>query len=131
MIKGRGKGKLSHNLMAASCAAVLAVYAAGYSRTREAARRFEIHVRERRPAAPTAPAAASPRPAAAIDVSMSHPGPTNNATATTASELPPAPKPAAPRAARKPAARPVAAPVMTADAMAVAQASSPNAPPEI
>src|SRR5580658_2992167 len=64
MLKGRGKGKISYDLVAASCAAVLAVYAAGYSRTREAARRFEIQVRVRRPAAPTQPAAASPGPAA-------------------------------------------------------------------
>ena len=48
MLKGRGKGKLSNDLVAASCAAVLAVYAAGYFRTREAARRFETQAKQRR-----------------------------------------------------------------------------------
>lgn len=45
-----GDGKVSNGLVAASCAAVLAVYAAGYSRTRDAAQQFETQS-ERRPAA--------------------------------------------------------------------------------
>ncbi len=48
MPRGAGKGKISNDLVAASCAAVLAVYAAGYSRTREAARKFETQAQERR-----------------------------------------------------------------------------------
>ncbi|HTV79617.1 MAG TPA: hypothetical protein VMF03_15280 [Steroidobacteraceae bacterium] len=43
-----GKGKLPNDLIAASCAAVLAVYAAGYSRTRDAAKRLETHAQEPR-----------------------------------------------------------------------------------
>jgi len=124
MLKGRGKGKMSNDLVAASCAAVLAVYAAGYSRTRDAARRFETHLRERRPAAPTQHAAARPRPATAIE---------EPTAATTASAITPAPRPRAPVAARKPARKAaVAAPVTTADALAAAGGtSSPNAPHEI
>lgn len=45
-----GKGKISNDLVAVSCAAVLTVYAAGYWRTREAARRLETQAQERRPA---------------------------------------------------------------------------------
>jgi len=62
MRKGRGKGKISNDLVAASCAAVLVVYTAGYLRTRDAARRFETHAKAPRPAARTEPAAASPAP---------------------------------------------------------------------
>jgi uncharacterized protein with FMN-binding domain len=50
MAKG-GDGKVSGGLVAASCAAILAVYTAGYSRTREAAEKFEAQAQERRPAA--------------------------------------------------------------------------------
>jgi uncharacterized protein with FMN-binding domain len=48
MPKSGGDGKISNGLVAASCAAVLAVYTAGYSRTREAARHFEVQAEERR-----------------------------------------------------------------------------------
>ena len=37
MAKAGGKGRISNGLVAASCAAVMAVYAAGYWRTREEA----------------------------------------------------------------------------------------------
>lgn len=49
MAKG-GDGKVSNSLVAASCAAILAVYTAGYSRTRDAAEKFETQAQERRPA---------------------------------------------------------------------------------
>ena len=62
MSKGGGKGRVSNELVAASCAAVLTVYAAGYWRTRDAARRLETQAQERRPARP-APAAQAPVPA--------------------------------------------------------------------
>jgi uncharacterized protein with FMN-binding domain len=55
-----GKGKISNNLVAASCAAVLTVYAAGYWRTRDAARRFEVQALERRPATAGNPATIVP-----------------------------------------------------------------------
>lgn len=57
---------IKHNLVALGSAAVLAVYAAGYSRTRSAAQRFATESANRRPpSAPTpaaAPAAAAPTP---------------------------------------------------------------------
>jgi uncharacterized protein with FMN-binding domain len=49
MAKG-GDGKISNGLVAASCAAILAVYTAGYSRTRDAADKFDAQAHERRPA---------------------------------------------------------------------------------
>jgi uncharacterized protein with FMN-binding domain len=57
---GRGKGRISNELVAASCAAVLAVYAAGYWRTREAARRIEAQAQERRLARIVASPGAAP-----------------------------------------------------------------------
>lgn len=59
-----GDGKVSSGLVAVSCAAVLAVYTAGYSRTRDAAQKFEIQSQERRSAArmePTTPANVQPQ----------------------------------------------------------------------
>jgi len=50
--KGPG-GKIANSLVAASCAAVLAVYAAGYARTQKAASRMALQVAQhRRTAAP-------------------------------------------------------------------------------
>ncbi|HXC58781.1 MAG TPA: hypothetical protein VN645_05660 [Steroidobacteraceae bacterium] len=49
MSGARGKGKISNELVAASCAAVLAVYAAGYWRTRDEARRMDTRAQQRRP----------------------------------------------------------------------------------
>jgi uncharacterized protein with FMN-binding domain len=54
------KGRVSNELVAASCAAVLTVYAAGYWRTRDVARRMEIQSQQRRPAPAPAPAPAPP-----------------------------------------------------------------------
>src|SRR5580698_656778 len=89
MLKGRGKGKISNDLVAASCAAVLAVYAAGYSRTREAARRFETQAKERR----TASVQESPAPRAA---------PEHEVVAATAAATVVAPQPTSSAVARKP-----------------------------
>ena len=57
----RPNQRMSHSLVALSSAAVLAIYAAGYSRTQSAADRFAVVAAERRPVAP-APAAAPPTP---------------------------------------------------------------------
>ena len=132
---GRGKGKISNDLVAASCAAVLAVYAAGYSRTREAARRFETHARQRRPAVPTTPmitatatpvkpAAASPRPAI-IEALAPQSAPAHEITAATASVPKSAPKPSSPPAVRK------VAPKAAVPSAAVAADSSPSGLPQI
>jgi uncharacterized protein with FMN-binding domain len=62
--RGR-KGRISNELVAASCAAILAVYAAGSWRTRDEARRFAAEGQMRRPVQ-AAPAAVAPAPAAAV-----------------------------------------------------------------
>jgi uncharacterized protein with FMN-binding domain len=133
MLKGRGKGKISNDLVAASCAAVLAVYAAGYSRTRDAARRFETQAKER-------------RAASVIEAPAPHPAPEHSAVAENVSAAVVAPKPTSALVARKPAPKkapaskaaaavprpPVAAPVASVDAStAEAQPFSTSAPREI
>jgi uncharacterized protein with FMN-binding domain len=60
MSKSGGDKKVANGLVAMSCAAVLAVYSAGYSRTRAAASQFEAQSAERRPAAPGQSRAAAP-----------------------------------------------------------------------
>ncbi len=64
---GGPKGKVANSLVAVSSAAVLAVYAAGYSRTRSAAAKFESQATDRRPA-PPAPVAQTSAPVAPIGV---------------------------------------------------------------
>ena len=60
--KGSNK-KVANSLVVLSSAAVLAVYAAGYLRTRAAADRFAVQAESRRPAIPApATAPASPKP---------------------------------------------------------------------
>jgi uncharacterized protein with FMN-binding domain len=49
--------KIGNSLLALSSAAVLAVYAAGYVRTKSAADRFALQAEERRPAVPATPVA--------------------------------------------------------------------------
>jgi uncharacterized protein with FMN-binding domain len=64
----RGKsGKVANSLVAVSSAAVMAVYAAGYVRTRAAADRLEGQSEQRRPSAPrpSAPGPSAPGPGAA------------------------------------------------------------------
>jgi uncharacterized protein with FMN-binding domain len=72
---GGGKGRISNDLVAASCAAVLTVYAAGYWRTRDAARRFETQAQERRPAMSASSATAAASPMAAEAAAPAHPSP--------------------------------------------------------
>jgi len=55
-----GSNKKANGLVTASCAAVLAVYAAGYVRTQSAADRFSSQVAERRVAVPDTPVTAPP-----------------------------------------------------------------------
>jgi uncharacterized protein with FMN-binding domain len=100
MLKGRGKGKISNDLVAASCAAVLAVYAAGYSRTREAARRYETQARERRPAARVEPVTASLKPAV-VEAPPPQSSPSHAVKAVTTSAIKPASRPSSPIGARK------------------------------
>ena len=122
MRKGRGKGKISNDLVVASCAIVLAVYAAGYSRTRDAARRFESHAKERRQALPTAALTGSSpvtsEPAARV------PGPDGIEAPAPGARL--ASNPAVPAPVRSPASQASAAKVKRTPA-----ASSPGALKEI
>ncbi len=132
-----GSNKVATGLVSASCAAVLAVYAAGYVRTQSAAERFAAQVAERRPALHDSPpaagrikessapvpetpkhkekpkmvAAAEPLPAAAVEA-----GPVE------------APDPAPP--VPEPAAAPVSAPAPEpAPALEVKPEPAPAAPP--
>jgi uncharacterized protein with FMN-binding domain len=52
VLRRGGKGRISNELVAASCAAIVAVYAAGTWRTRDADRRFAVEREMRRPARP-------------------------------------------------------------------------------
>jgi uncharacterized protein with FMN-binding domain len=58
--ESRSNKKVANGLVALSSAAVLAVYAAGYQRTRTAADRFAVQAEGRRPALPAPPPAAPP-----------------------------------------------------------------------
>ena len=109
---------MSNELVAASCAAILAVYAAGYWRTRDEARRFETQSQARRPArpAPTVPAApAVPSAAAAPPV------------ATEIPDAPAVPAKTAATAAPRPGAKVVA--VANAVPATSAVVTAPTEPP--
>lgn len=71
--KGGRKGRVSNELVAASFAAILSVYAAGYWRTREDARRLESQGQVRRPL-PAPQAAAGQLLPAMPDVAVADPG---------------------------------------------------------
>jgi uncharacterized protein with FMN-binding domain len=60
MKQSGSNNKVANSLVALSSAAVLAVYAAGYARTRSAAYRFEAQTAERRVAVPGSPRTGSP-----------------------------------------------------------------------
>jgi uncharacterized protein with FMN-binding domain len=116
MRKGGGKGRISNNLVAASCAAVLAVYAAGYWRTREAARQFAAQAKGRRPAARAERAAISPKPGSEAPATI----------APVVAAAGPSSPVAAPRVKHAPIST-MAAPAMTA---AARPSSSPAAAPQ-
>ncbi|HEV2702393.1 MAG TPA: hypothetical protein VGV09_12215 [Steroidobacteraceae bacterium] len=126
MLKRRGKGKVSNDLVAASCMAVLAVYAAGYSRTRDAARRFETQAKERRAATGARRTAAKLTPPV-ISAPAPQPAPEYNAAPETATARAAAPRPSVPAVAPKPANKKavVSMPVATATATATTAAPSP------
>jgi uncharacterized protein with FMN-binding domain len=134
--------KVANSLVAASSAAVLAVYAAGYARTWSAANRLDAQAAERRPALsytpPTAPPVAELRPAAPNPpVAPASPKPAPEAAGKplliasaepvpTTAEVPsdaPAPAPAETPA---PAVEPVAAPAPVAPAPAPPAPAAPR-----
>jgi uncharacterized protein with FMN-binding domain len=65
VFKRGGKGRISNELVAASCAAILAVYGAGTWRTRDEARRSGVEGEMRRPARPAQVPASIPAVVAA------------------------------------------------------------------
>jgi uncharacterized protein with FMN-binding domain len=101
-----GKGKISNNLVAASCAAVLTVYAAGYWRTRDAARRFEIQALEREAAPAGDSAALSPAATALAAPAMDTPSDTVPVDSPPVAAASPAPARAATIAAQEATTRP-------------------------
>jgi uncharacterized protein with FMN-binding domain len=122
-----GKGKVSNDLVAVGCAAVLTVYAAGYWRTRDAARRIETQVQERRAVAPERPADSAPQPpaieAAAPEEQLPEP-PAAVAAPSVAASVPKEAAGTLPPAANVAAAPVVAVAVAEAQAQAEAEDSS-------
>ena len=114
--------KVANSLLALSSAAVLAVYAAGYARTKSAADRFAVQAEERRPAAP-APPIAAPVPAPIPATSSG-----NVAVATPVSTPRAAAAPASPKPLNKAIPRPVAItrpPLATASPASAPSSSAP------
>jgi uncharacterized protein with FMN-binding domain len=150
--------KVANSLVAVSFSAVLAVYAAGYVRTRSAAERFEVQAAERRaaipnsietapplaeyapitPAAPEAPRAPSvaPNPARETDehpglIAPAEPAPAASVPEITAA-LPPAETPAPPSFEVAPVAAPVVLAPPTIRVMPALEPKAeiaPSAPP--
>jgi uncharacterized protein with FMN-binding domain len=122
--------RLSHGLTAVGSAAVLAIYAAGYSRTKSASDRLSASALERRAAAPLeirTPAPPAPVPELSLPTSP-RPAPPQKAEAPPLST--PAPTdPAPPRpAAERPAASAVSTLTTSSSATAAATASIPVDP---
>lgn len=127
MARGGGKGRVSNNLVAASCAAVLSVYAAGYWRTREEARRFDMRAEERKAVRPESPAATAAQPARIAAVPAPAPAPSPPEAPRTIS--PPTVKAAPPSpVASQPAATAPAVETNVAPAVVTSQIESPPAP---
>lgn len=139
--------RVANSLVAVGAAAVMAVYAAGYSKTQSAANRFDAESAARRPAAPEAAPAAPVAPAAdtaaiphapealaAIPQASKVANVANPAPTPTTSPVPAAPvakevavaAPVAESASVE--AAPVAAPVVVAAALPPAAAIAPPAP---
>lgn len=93
---GGSNKKVANGLVALSAAAVLAVYSAGFVRTRSAANRFEVLAAERRPANSGLPAGPETSPASSTDTRNSSEAKPERgvAPAVPPSSLEPSPKPA-------------------------------------
>jgi uncharacterized protein with FMN-binding domain len=134
MVENGPNRKVAHSLVALSSAAILAVYAAGYVRTRRAADRFEFEA-SRRKRVPVAPAAASP--SASTNVPLSAPAvsaaPSPSASPGVTRSVTASPRPtAAPRAIKAPpieTASAAASPVPTDPIAQATPAERPTAPP--
>ncbi|HEU5022389.1 MAG TPA: FMN-binding protein [Bryobacteraceae bacterium] len=150
MAQGGSSRKVANSLLAAGAAAVLAVYAAGYERTRPAAEQLEAQSAVRRPAPraakvvapPAAPAAQAPQPAeapreVAVLAQPSEPVPLVAAPAPPKPKINVTPAASAPEAPAPqsvvPTPAPAPAPIVTASAPAaiIAPALAPAAAPAI
>lgn len=134
MAQGQPRKKVANSLVAMSSAAILAVYSAGYTRTRSAARRLEAQAIERRlPAA--APAASAPpltKPAPQpVEVPVHKASITKSPGNTAPTPVEPAPENAlpAPAAVDPPAVAPAPAAPLADLPAPVAPAPPPSAPP--
>ena len=138
MAKAPSSKKVANSLVAVGAAAVMAVYAAGYSKTRASADRFDAQSAGRRPAAPDSTPAAPVAPAADTAAIPDAPPPQ---TASISKPAPSSPVPAAPVATEAAVATsvapsvpaevtpPIVAPVMVASALPPAVAVvAPPAP---
>ncbi len=122
MSEHQSNKKVANGLVALSAAAVLAVYSAGYVRTRSAADRFALQAEGRRPATPAPTIAAppvleSPNPPAVAAAPVITPSPT--------------PSPAAKRVVAKKRPRATPKPVETTAAPSVQAAPAPVAEPPV
>jgi len=127
MAQAPSSKKVANSLVAVGAAAVMAVYAAGYSKTRSAADRFDAQSAGRRPAAPdTTPAAAAAPAADAAAVPDAPPALAASAPRPqVASISTPARAPFSPPVAATPAATEAAAPVMPSAPVETTPAAAP------
>lgn len=130
MAKVGGKGRISNELVATSCAAVLAVYAAGYWRTRDDARRMDVRLPERttRPSAAPAETLTAATPAAQDSSAPAPEAPRVTSAAPVAAAATPALTPAEPAPAIPPAEAP--SPESPAQSTAAISPSSQIATPD-
>jgi uncharacterized protein with FMN-binding domain len=133
VLKRGRKGRISNELVAASAAAILAVYAAGTWRTRDEARRFGVQDEMRRPARPVR-AVAAPAPAtnaatttAAVPVVTTAPMAKPATVPAVALEPKPASKPSV-KIESKVATAPAPAPSSVQAAAPAPQSSKPVSP---
>jgi uncharacterized protein with FMN-binding domain len=141
---GSSNKKIGNGLVALSSAAVLAVYTAGYQRTRSAADRFAMDAIERRPADPFGESAAAPgaapsepsdAPPPAGRITSTEPGDPSAAPAlkraarTAPPAIVPADTPIAPVSAERPLAQTSEAPTAAAATIPPAIAAEPPAAP--
>jgi uncharacterized protein with FMN-binding domain len=134
VLKRGGKGRISNELAAASCAAIIAVYAAGTWRTRDADRRFGAESEMRRPARPAlAPATSVPAAVAAViaQAAPAAPPAASEPRVTNSSAIEPTTAPKKPvKVAAAPTPDALAAPQSSVAASATAAATVVEATPE-
>jgi uncharacterized protein with FMN-binding domain len=129
--------KVANGVLALSSAAVLAIYGAGYAKTREAANRFEQQMAERRPRVPVEAREALPAAAVSVSSAALEDAPVADKTVTPSSEplTPVATTEAAPAVTEErprtpePPPAPAATPASTPEEPVAAPQASTTAPP--